>query len=323
MLAFKKQIFFLGFLVFALILSSKVRAADGSGTCVVSPSQVVENTQETLTFIFTAAETMDNGSVTITVPAGWSAPQGSSGTAGYTVGSSVGTIGVLTFSNQTITVPITALTTGQTITVVYGSGAGASGALVPPTSGRGGSYPTSVLAKSSVGGALTLISSSPIIVVVARPAIDNKAPSSMLTAPTGNEKITSRNYTLWGTTIDSGGSTPAWVKIAIDGQWYEATVVGQNYSTWKYQWNNIVEGTHVIQVKSADWIGNQEVPGDGIIATVDFSEPEEVTEEEPVQEESDSEALMRELRLQIIAIQQQILALLLQLIELYTGRLSP
>ncbi len=334
MFAFKRYFFFLlSVLFFLLSLGLKVQAADGSGACVVSPSQVIENTQNTLTFTFTAAETMDNGSITIAIPSGWSAPQGTSGVNGYTVASSTGTIGVITFSGQTITVPITALASAETITVVYGSGGSSSGARAPLTSGRGGSYPTSVLAKSSAGGVLTLLNSSPTIVIVARPTTDNQPPNSILTAPADNEKITSQNYTLWGSTIDAGGSTPAWVKVSIDGQWHEASVVGQNYSTWKYQWNNIVEGTHLIQVKSADWIGNNEIPGDGVIITADFSPTQESQNndsgenggtDDGVGEETDnsgqdSESLIESLQRQIIAIQEQILALLLQLIELYTG----
>lgn len=65
------------------------RAADGSGANSVSPVSVTSgSTGNTLTFTFTAAETMDSGGIAITVPAGWSAPQGTSGVSGYTTASS-------------------------------------------------------------------------------------------------------------------------------------------------------------------------------------------------------------------------------------------
>jgi len=59
--------------------------ADGSGTNVVNPtSGTTSTTGNTYTFTFTPAEKMDSGAISITVPTGWSAPQGSAGTAGYT-----------------------------------------------------------------------------------------------------------------------------------------------------------------------------------------------------------------------------------------------
>lgn len=78
--------------VFALLVSN-VRAADGSGTNTVSPTSVFQNsTGNTLTFTFTAAESMNSGEISINVPSGWSEPQGTSGTAGFTTASSAGTI---------------------------------------------------------------------------------------------------------------------------------------------------------------------------------------------------------------------------------------
>ncbi|MFA5854196.1 MAG: dockerin type I domain-containing protein [Patescibacteria group bacterium] len=62
-----------------------VRAADGSGTNVVTPSTVAAGTTgNTHTFTFTAAEAMSSGEVALTVPSGWTMPQAVSGTAGYT-----------------------------------------------------------------------------------------------------------------------------------------------------------------------------------------------------------------------------------------------
>ena len=79
----------------SLVTVVPAMAADGSGTCTVSPSEVVAgSTGNTLTFTFTANETMDGGSINITAPSSWSAPQGDNATAeGYTTANSTGTLG--------------------------------------------------------------------------------------------------------------------------------------------------------------------------------------------------------------------------------------
>jgi murein DD-endopeptidase MepM/ murein hydrolase activator NlpD len=72
--------------------------ADGSGGGTVTPRHgIVGDTQQTYVFAYTASETMDSGAVTLTVPAGWTTPQGVNGSAGYTVGSTSGnaTIGTV------------------------------------------------------------------------------------------------------------------------------------------------------------------------------------------------------------------------------------
>src|SRR5512142_234970 len=70
-----------------------VHASDGSGTAVVLPSSVnAGSVGNALTFTFTAAETMDSGSVRINALSGWSAPQGTGGAAGYVTASTAGGI---------------------------------------------------------------------------------------------------------------------------------------------------------------------------------------------------------------------------------------
>ncbi len=69
-------------------------ASDGSGTASVSPSIVLAgSTGNTLTFTYTATESMNSGGITLTVPSDWSTPQGTSGTAGYTTVSTTGVVG--------------------------------------------------------------------------------------------------------------------------------------------------------------------------------------------------------------------------------------
>jgi len=80
------------FIIFGWLLNSfPLNAADGSGTNVVDPTTAnASETDKTFEFTYTAAETMDSGEVSITIPSGWSAPQDVSTTAGYTTATSTG-----------------------------------------------------------------------------------------------------------------------------------------------------------------------------------------------------------------------------------------
>ena len=89
----------------AIFGATPAYAADGSGTNAVTPTSTdVGSTGNTFTFTFTAAELMDSGSISIAVPAGWSAPQGTPGTAGYTtVSTSAGIVGDIVSNADVIT----------------------------------------------------------------------------------------------------------------------------------------------------------------------------------------------------------------------------
>jgi hypothetical protein len=95
---FSKEVILKGLLItgaFCLIFLSlhNILAADGSGTNTVSPNSALRSsTGNTFNFTFTAAESMNSGGITITVPAGWSSPQGTSGVAGYTTLTTTGLI---------------------------------------------------------------------------------------------------------------------------------------------------------------------------------------------------------------------------------------
>ncbi|HOB89955.1 MAG TPA: Ig-like domain repeat protein, partial [Candidatus Colwellbacteria bacterium] len=68
-------------------------AVDGSGTNTVNPTTTTaSSTGNEFDFTYTASETMDSGGINITVPAGWSSPQGTSGVPGYTTAASTGII---------------------------------------------------------------------------------------------------------------------------------------------------------------------------------------------------------------------------------------
>jgi hypothetical protein len=76
--------------VFFVIISS-VSAAAGSGTMTVVPdSAAAAATGTEFAFTFRPMETMDSGELRLSVPAGWTAPQGAAGSAGYTTAAATG-----------------------------------------------------------------------------------------------------------------------------------------------------------------------------------------------------------------------------------------
>jgi hypothetical protein len=99
--------------------SVDVLARDGSGTMSVSPTTLRSNTSgNTLTFAYTAAAGgIVNGTLTLAVPSGWSAPS-TTGTAPGYVKASTGTVSI---SSRTIVVSSLTCPGGQDFTITYGS----------------------------------------------------------------------------------------------------------------------------------------------------------------------------------------------------------
>src|SRR5207247_6107848 len=141
-------------------------------------------TGRTITFTYTAAAGgISNGSVTLAVPAGWSAPSTTGSNAGYTTASS----GTLSVSGQTITVSSLTLGGGSTFTITYGSTAsGGPGATATSSTGA---QTWTAQEKSTSGGTLTSIASSPSIPA---PAADR---SGTLTSGTSTVAVGSTGNT--------------------------------------------------------------------------------------------------------------------------------
>jgi hypothetical protein len=110
--------------------SVTVLAFDGSGT-LTTPTASVNSAQtgRTITFTYTAGTGgTSSGTVTLVVPAGWSAPSTTGANAGYT-NSSAGSLNV---SGQTITVSSLTLSAASTFIITYGdTGSGGPGATAP------------------------------------------------------------------------------------------------------------------------------------------------------------------------------------------------
>ncbi|HEU4841595.1 MAG TPA: invasin domain 3-containing protein, partial [Ilumatobacteraceae bacterium] len=146
-----------------------VYAADGSGTIGVAPTSAVAGlTGNTHTFTYTAATGgIAGGSVELTVPSGWTAPQTASATsAGYTTASGGSGANTIAWNGGTrkLTVSGVTLAAAATLTITYGANAGSGGGAAAPTStGAGSTWSTQQ--KSTSGGTLTSVGTSPDVTI--------------------------------------------------------------------------------------------------------------------------------------------------------------
>src|SRR5438876_916049 len=98
--------------------SITVYAADGAGTMASGTSSVsAGQTGRTITFTYAAPTGgSSNGSVTLVVPSGWSAPSTTGSNAGYTSAS----CGTLSVDRSTFPVRRSSVLAGNTLTITYG-----------------------------------------------------------------------------------------------------------------------------------------------------------------------------------------------------------
>src|SRR5207247_2289898 len=199
--------------------SITVYAADGSGTLTSGTSNVsASQTGRTITFTYTAAAGgISNGSVTLDVPAGWTAPSTTGSNAGYTT-ASTGTVSV---SGQTITVSSVTLAGGATTTITYGATSGGGpGATATTTAG---SATWQAKEKSTSGGTLTNLGTSPSVNVLAADG------SGTLTTPTGSVNSASTGQTITFTyTAAAGGLSNGSVTLVVPAGWSAPSTTGSN-----------------------------------------------------------------------------------------------
>jgi hypothetical protein len=199
--------------------SITVYAADGSGTLTADTSVVsAGQTGRTITFTYTAATGgISSGSVTIAVPSGWSAPSTTGSNAGYSTAST----GTLSVSGQTITVSSLTLAAGNTLTVTYGAtGSGGPGATTTSTTGA---QTWQGQEKSTSGGSLTNLSSSPSIAVYAADG------SGTLTSGTSNVSAGQTGRTITFTyTAATGGISNGSVTLDVPSGWSAPSTTGSN-----------------------------------------------------------------------------------------------
>jgi ribosomal protein S4 len=198
--------------------SITLNAANGSGTLTTTTSAVSasDSSGNTLTFTYTAATGgINNGTVTLVVPSGWSAPSLTGAAAGFTTAST----GTMAVAGQTITVTGVTLTSGSTFTIVYGSVAsGGPGAVATAAPGA----QTWQAQEASLStGTLTNLASSPIITVYAADG------TGTMTTPTTNVALSSSGNTLTFTyTAATGGISNGTVTLVVPSGWSAPSLTG-------------------------------------------------------------------------------------------------
>ena len=88
---------------------------------------------------------------------------------------------------------------------------------------------------------------------------DSAAPLCLISNLATTQTITETSYLIEGQAKDQGGSTPQWIKVVIDNQQYDATVIDSDSAgvyNWQYQWNDIANGAHTLKCEARDWVGN-------------------------------------------------------------------
>ncbi|MGZ4422412.1 MAG: beta strand repeat-containing protein, partial [Gaiellaceae bacterium] len=199
--------------------SITVNAANGSGT-LTTPTSVVSASQtgRTLTFTYTAAAGgINNGTVTLVVPSGWTAPSTTSNNAGYTTASS----GTVSVAAQTITVSSLTIAGGSTFTITYGdTSGGGSGATATATTGA---QTWQAQSKSTAGGSLTNLGTSPSITVYAADG------TGTLTTPTSVVSASQTGRTITFTyTAATGGINNGSVTLVVPAGWSAPSTTGAN-----------------------------------------------------------------------------------------------
>ena len=189
-------------------------AADGSGSLDVSPTWVTAATSDNwMTFTYTVPSGgMSDGAVTLAVPAGWSAPSITPSDPGYVTAS----MGIVSVTANTLTVSGVTLAAGETLTITYGAGGGASAPSI------GGLQTWQARERSTVGGTLTDLASSPQVRVYAADG------AGTLTAGTSAVGVSANNQTIAFTyTAAAGGMWDGTLSLVVPAGWSVPSTSGK------------------------------------------------------------------------------------------------
>ena len=203
--------------------SITINAANGAGTLSAAPGNVsASQTGRTITFTYTAAAgDMVNGAVTVTAPAGWSAPSTTPTAAGYATAST----GVVSAAGQTITVTGVSLTAGSTMTIVYGdTGGGGPGATAGSTTGA---QTFQAQERSTLNGVLANLAASPSVTVYAADGSGTDVASISVVSAGQTGRSVALTYT-----PATGGMLSGSVTVVVPAGWTPpSTVAGPGFST--------------------------------------------------------------------------------------------
>ena len=171
-----------------------------------------------LRFTYKPIETIADGELKFTVPAGWTAPQAnSSRQPGYTDVDtpSGGSIGSVIYNGAgSLTVPIYNLETGQTIVIDYGD---SDGGAVAPTVSRTSAFDIEI--QGSEGGSLDSISTAPTVMV--RPQASGRGTTAVDTDGDVHAGDTGRTITVTYTAVGQivGGMLKVTVPLTGQMRW--------------------------------------------------------------------------------------------------------
>ena len=203
--------------------SITVNAKNGAGTLTASIGNVsASQTGQTITFTYTAAAgDMVDGAVTVTAPAGWSAPSTTTTDPGYTTAST----GAVSAAGQTVTVSGVTLTSGSTMTIVYGdTGGGGPGATAGSTVGA---QTWQAQESSTSGGVLANLAASPSITVYAADGSGTDVASISVVSAGQTGRVVTLTYT-----PATGGMLSGTVTVVVPSGWTPpSTVAGPGFST--------------------------------------------------------------------------------------------
>ena len=192
--------------------------SDGTGTMTVSPPSVSAGaTGNTVTFTYTSAAALSSGELSVALPAGWSAPSTTGAAPGYTTTTCAGgTVGV---SGSTIQVTGITIGSGASCSITYGAtSSGGPGATATSTVG---SCSFSTQEKSSSGGTLAALATSPHLTVFAPDGSGTLAVSPTFTASgSGGNTLT---FTF---TAATGGLSSGQIRVAVPAGWSAPSTTG-------------------------------------------------------------------------------------------------
>ena len=185
-------------------------APDGSGTMTVAPTGVsASSAHNTLTFTYSApVGGLSGATVTLQVPSNWSSPTTNPTGSAFAKAST----GTLTISSKTITVSGVTLAGGGALTITYGDKSQGGAGVTAPGTPAVNTWTT--MEKSSAGGTLTTLATSPSVTVAAKDG------TGTLTTTTKNVSASSHGNTIVFTfTAPVGGVNGGEVTITAPSGW--------------------------------------------------------------------------------------------------------
>ena len=197
-------------------------AGDGTGTASISPTTVLAGTNQTETLTYTAPTGgMTTGSVSLDVPAGWSAPQKATNlVAGYTTATAnavpvaAGNIAISGAGPWTITISGVSLNAGQQLVLVYGDASGNAAGAATVTTTASGLVTWTTKQMSTSTGSLTSLGASPSVTV--NNAADGSGTNTVTPLTTLAGTATTETFTY---TVAAGGMTSGAVTIDVPAGW--------------------------------------------------------------------------------------------------------